>query len=52
MTGCVGISTPAAGTTEVHEMKMDGDVMKMGELPDGLEIPAGGRWNWRRAATT
>lgn len=27
---------------EIHEMKMDGDVMKMRELRDGLEIPAGG----------
>jgi uncharacterized protein YcnI/copper(I)-binding protein len=29
--------------TQVHEMKMDGDVMKMAELADGLEIPAGGK---------
>jgi copper(I)-binding protein len=27
---------------QVHEMKMDGDVMKMSELKDGLVIPAGG----------
>lgn len=27
--------------TEVHEMKMDGDVMRMRELADGLPIPAG-----------
>ena len=26
---------------EVHEMKMDGGVMKMRELKDGLEIPPG-----------
>lgn len=38
----VGASSPAAGVTEVHEMKMEGDVMKMTELPDGLAIPAGG----------
>lgn len=33
--------TPAAGLTQIHEMKMDGDVMKMRELEKGLEIPAG-----------
>ena len=38
----VGLSTPRAGHGEVHEMKMDGGVMKMRELADGLEIPAGG----------
>jgi len=37
----VSASTPAAGMTQIHEMKMDGDVMKMNELPDGLVIPAG-----------
>jgi len=36
----VGVSTPVAGTAEVHEMKMEGDVMKMRALPDGLELPA------------
>lgn len=28
-------------TTQIHDMKMVGDVMKMAELPDGLVIPAG-----------
>lgn len=37
----VGVSTPAAGVAEVHEMKMEGDVMKMSELPNGIAIPAG-----------
>lgn len=37
----VGASSPAAGVTEVHEMKMEGDVMKMRAVPGGLEIPAG-----------
>ena len=37
----VGITTPAAGVAEVHEMKMEGDTMKMRELPGGLELPAG-----------
>lgn len=36
----VGASSPAAGVTEVHEMKMDGDVMKMRAIP-GLDLPAG-----------
>lgn len=27
--------------TQIHDMKMEGDVMKMVELPDGLAIPAG-----------
>lgn len=36
----VGVQSPAAGVAEVHEMKMEGDVMRMrpiGELP----LPAG-----------
>ena len=36
----VGVSTPAAGLAEVHEMKMEGDVMKMRALPS-LALPAG-----------
>ncbi|MCZ2498438.1 copper chaperone PCu(A)C [Xylophilus sp. Kf1] len=35
----VGVSTPDAGLAEVHEMKMDGDVMRMRPLP-GLDLPA------------
>ncbi|MDF3854118.1 DUF1775 domain-containing protein [Paracoccus pantotrophus] len=30
-----------AGRTEIHEMAMEGEVMRMRELPDGLAIPAG-----------
>ena len=30
-----------AGDTQIHEMAMQGDVMKMRQLADGLEIPAG-----------
>ena len=37
----IGATTPAAGMTQVHEMAMDGDVMRMRELPDGLPVPAG-----------
>ncbi len=36
----VGVSTPVAKVAEVHEMKMDGDVMRMRAVP-GLELPAG-----------
>lgn len=36
----VGASSPVAGVTEVHEMKMDGDIMKMRAVPV-LDIPAG-----------
>ena len=39
-TQLVGASTPAAGTAEVHEMKMEGDVMKMRAIA-GLDLPAG-----------
>lgn len=35
----VGVSTPAAGMAEVHEMKMDGDIMRMRAIP-ALELPA------------
>ena len=35
----VGVSTPAAGVAEVHEMKMEGDTMKMRGVPS-LELPA------------
>ncbi len=37
----VGVSSPVAGVGEVHEMKMEGDVMKMRALPGGLDLPAG-----------
>jgi copper(I)-binding protein len=40
-TRLVSVSTPVAGIVELHEMKMDGDVMKMRELSGGLELPAG-----------
>ncbi len=39
-TRLVRIETPAAGVSEVHEMQMDGDVMKMRAL-SGLDLPAG-----------
>ena len=36
----VGVTSPAAGVAEVHEMKMEGDVMKMRAVP-ALDLPAG-----------
>ena len=35
-----GVASPVAGVAEVHEMKMDGDVMKMRAVPE-LALPAG-----------
>jgi copper(I)-binding protein len=40
-TRLVGVVTPVAGVAEVHEMKMDGNVMKMRAVAGGLELPAG-----------
>lgn len=39
----LGAECPVAATVEVHETVMEGDVMKMNHLPDGLEIPAKGQ---------
>jgi periplasmic copper chaperone A len=36
----VSASTPVAGIVEIHEMAMDGNVMKMRAVP-GLDLPAG-----------
>ena len=36
----VAVSSPAAGVTEIHEMKMDKDVMRMSAVP-ALDLPAG-----------
>ena len=38
----VAVKSPAAGKTELHEMKMDGTIMRMREVEKGIEIPAGG----------
>ncbi len=37
----VSASAPVAGVVQLHEMTMDGDIMKMRELPDGIVVPAG-----------
>jgi len=36
-----GVSSPAASAAQVHEMAMDGAVMRMRELSTGLALPAG-----------
>jgi periplasmic copper chaperone A len=36
----VGASSPVAGIAEVHEMSMQGDVMKMRQV-EGIDLPAG-----------
>ena len=37
----VAASSPVAGVTEVHEMKMEGDIMKMRAVAGGVVLPAG-----------
>ena len=37
----VSASSPLASSVEIHEMAMDGNVMTMRALPDGLLLPAG-----------
>jgi copper(I)-binding protein len=34
-------SSPVAGVVEIHEMSMDGNVMKMRAVPNGLDLPPG-----------
>ena len=36
----VGVASPAAGMVELHQMAMDGNVMKMRAVPS-LDLPAG-----------
>lgn len=38
----ISVTSPAADLVQVHEMKMDGDIMRMRKVEKGLEIPAGG----------
>ncbi|CDZ59571.1 copper chaperone PCu(A)C [Neorhizobium galegae] len=37
----VSVASPVAGTVELHEMAMQGEVMKMRRLDTGIAIPAG-----------
>ncbi|HVR53614.1 MAG TPA: copper chaperone PCu(A)C [Pseudorhodoferax sp.] len=36
----VGAATPLAAVAEVHEMKLEGDTMRMREVKEGLALPA------------
>ncbi len=38
----VAVACDCAEASEIHTMTMENNVMRMRELPDGLEIPAGG----------
>ena len=38
----VGAASPVAERVEVHEMSMDGGIMRMRPLPEGVAVPAGG----------
>lgn len=38
----IGGSSPVAGRVEIHTMSVDDGVMRMRQLGDGLEVPAGG----------
>lgn len=38
----IGGSASFAGKVEIHEMAMDGDIMRMRKIAGGLEIPTGG----------
>jgi len=37
----IAAKSPAADKVEIHEMKMDGNVMRMRAVEKGLDIPAG-----------
>ena len=37
----VGAASPVAAVVEIHEMAMDGQVMRMRALKDGLDLPSG-----------
>lgn len=37
----VSVASPVAGVAEVHEMSMDGGVMRMRAVQGGLDLPAG-----------
>ena len=49
----ISVSSPAAGAVQVHEMKMEGNVMRMRELDERARDHARRhRRRWRRAACT
>jgi len=46
----IAASTPVAARIELHEMRMDGNIMRMRELPRGIEVPAKGEVSMRQGA--
>ena len=39
----VSATSPVAAEVQIHNTSMDGGVMRMRQLTDGLEIPANGK---------
>ncbi len=37
----IAVASPVAGVAEVHQMKMEGDIMRMRAVQGGLDLPAG-----------
>jgi periplasmic copper chaperone A len=37
----VSVASPLSPVLEIHEMRMEGDMMRMNPLPEGLPLPAG-----------
>ncbi len=37
----ISASSEVAADTQIHQMALEGNVMKMGQVKDGIEIPAG-----------
>jgi periplasmic copper chaperone A len=37
----IAVKSPAAAKVEIHEMKMDGNIMRMREVEKGIEVPPG-----------
>lgn len=37
----IAVTSPSAAKVELHEMTMEGSIMRMRELPKGIELPAG-----------
>ena len=48
----VAVSSPVAGRAQIHESRMESNMMMMRELKDGLTLPAGQPSNLSPAATT
>lgn len=38
----ISATSPRAAKVEIHTMSLDDGIMRMRQLPDGLEVPAGG----------